>query len=564
MIFLASQLQRFGRALKIWTILLGLLFYLWFDSKKWTYLKGYTVKRREKRNTLRAKWLTKELVYLGSAFIKLGQLLSARADVIPSAWVNELTSLQDRVPPFAFEKVQEILKKELGNSYEKIISIDQIPIGSASLAQVHKAILINEKNIIFKVQRPDIEKFFRLDLDVMNQVAKVVQRIKSLSRGNDWVGIAKESKRVLLRELDFRIEAQYAARFKQQFIDDSDILIPSVFWDLSTSKILCLEYLPGIKINDIKSLKSNDIDTSLIAKIGATSYLKQLVNYGFFHADPHPGNLAVSKNGSLIYYDFGMMGFVSERIRGRLNSMIKAAALRDVSGLVKELQIAGLIEKDVEIGPVRRLIRIMLNEALTPPFDSKIIEKLSGDISELAYGKPFRIPIELIFVFRALSTFEGVGRYLDPEFNLIAIAKPFLLPLMTSKNPDSNDLFNELGRQVTEIGSKAVGLPKRLDENLERLEQGDLQLQVRMGESDRQLRRMINAQQSLGNSVLLGSLAISSALLASTNRPFLFLVPVAVGFPIALSWIKLKFKMRSDSRLDNFQGRKNLNSDNQI
>ncbi len=520
MIFLASQLQRFIRAIRIWIILLCLLFYIWFDSKKWTYLKGYSTKKREKRNILRAKWLTKELVNLGSAFIKLGQLLSARADVIPSAWVNELTTLQDRVPSFAFEKVKEILTKQLGNSYEKIISIEEVPIGSASLAQVHKARLINDKNVIFKVQRPDIEKFFRLDLDVMNQVAKVVQRIKSLSRGNDWVGIAKESKRVLLRELDFRIEAQYAARFKQQFIEDSDILIPSVFWDLSTSKILCLEYLPGIKINDIKSLQSNNIDTSLIAKIGATSYLKQLVNYGFFHADPHPGNLAVSKGGSLIYYDFGMMGFVSERIRGRLNSMIKAAALRDVSGLVKELQIAGLIERDVEIGPVRRLIRIMLNEALTPPFNSQIIEKLSGDISELAYGKPFRIPIELIFVFRALSTFEGVGRYLDPEFNLIAIAKPFLLPLMTSKNPESNDLFNELGRQVTEIGTKAVGLPKRLDENLERLEQGDLQLQVRMGESDRQLRRMINAQQSLGNSVLLGSLIISSALLASTNRPF--------------------------------------------
>ena len=537
-------------------ILLGLLFYLWFDSKKWTYLKGYTTTKREKRTTARAKWITKELINLGSAFIKLGQLLSARADVIPSSWVNELTSLQDRVPPFAFEKVDEILTQQLGNSYNKIISIDKNPIGSASLAQVHKARLNNDKNVILKVQRPDIEKFFRLDLDVMNQVAKVVQRIKSLSRGNDWIGIAKESRRVLLRELDFRIEAQYAARFKQQFIDDSDILIPSVFWDLSTSKVLCLEYLPGIKINDIKSLKSNDIDTSSIAKIGATSYLKQLVNYGFFHADPHPGNLAVSKSGSLIYYDFGMMGFVSERIRGRLNSMIKAAALRDVSGLVKELQIAGLIEDDIEIGPVRRLIRIMLNEALTPPFDSQIIEKLSGDISELAYGKPFRIPIELIFVFRALSTFEGVGRYLDPEFNLIAIAKPFLLPLMTSKNPDSNDLFNELGRQVTEIGSKAVGLPKRLDENLERLEQGDLQLQVRMGESDRQLRRMINAQQTLGNSVLLGSLAISSALLASNSKPYLFFIPLIPGFPIALNWITLQFKMRNENRLDNFQGRR--------
>ena len=556
MIFLFNQLQRFRRAIRIWIILFGLIFYLWFDSKKCTYLKGYNARRRERRNTLRAKWLTKELVNLGSAFIKLGQLLSARADVIPSAWVNELTSLQDRVPPFDFEEVQKILKKQLGNSYKKIKSIDEIPVGSASLAQVHKATLDDTNNVIFKVQRPDIEKFFRLDLDVMNQVAKVVQRIKSLSRGNDWVGIAKESRRVLLRELDFRIEAQYAARFKQQFMDDRNILVPSVFWDLSTSKILCLEYLPGIKINDIESLKNNDIDTSSIAKIGATSYLKQLVNYGFFHADPHPGNLAVSKGGSLIYYDFGMMGFVSERIRGRLNSMIKAAALRDVKGLVKELQIAGLIESDIEIGPVRRLIRIMLNEALTPPFDSQIIEKLSGDISELAYGKPFRIPIELIFVFRALSTFEGVGRYLDPEFNLIAIAKPFLLPLMTSKNPESNDLFNELGRQVTEIGSKAVGLPKRLDENLEKLEQGDLQLQVRMGESDRQLRRMINAQQTLGNSVMLGSLAISSALLASNNKPYLFFIPLIPGVPIALNWIKLQFKMRNENQLDNLQGRR--------
>ena len=556
MIFLASQFQKLGRAFRIWMTLLFLVFFLWFDARKWTYLKGYSDKNKERRQILRAKWLTKKLVYLGSAFIKLGQLLSARADVIPSSWVNELSTLQDKVPPFDFKKIKEILIYELADNFEKIVHIDSTPLGSASLAQVHKAILTNNEKVIFKVQRPGLEKFFRLDLEVMQQVAKVVQRNKSISQGKDWIGIAKECKRVLLRELDFRIEAQYAARFKQQFIEDPNILIPSVFWELSTSKILCLEFMPGIKINDIKTLKKYEIDTSSIAKIGATSYLKQLVNYGFFHADPHPGNLAVSKTGALIYYDFGMMGFVSERIRGRLNSMIKAAALRDVVGLIKELQIAGLLEADIEIGPVRRLIRIMLNEALTPPFDSQIIEKLSGDLSELAYGKPFRIPIELIFVFRALSTFEGVGRYLDPEFNLIAIAKPFLLPLMTSKNPDSNDLFNELGRQVSAIGSKAVGLPKRLDENLERLEQGDLQLQVRMGESDRQLRRMINAQQTLGNSVLLGSLAISSALLASTNKPLLFCIPLFLSLPIALSWMKLKLKMRSESRLDNLQNRR--------
>jgi len=268
LIFLIGQFQKLGRALRIWKTLLILLFFLWFDSRKWTYLKGYKVKRREKRQSLRAKWLTKELVELGSAFIKLGQLLSARADVIPSSWVHELTSLQDRVPPFEFEKVKEILLFELGSSNEKIISIDENPIGSASLAQVHKAKLINGKNVIFKVQRPEIEKFFRLDLDVMNQVARVVQKNKNISQGKDWIGIAKECKRVLLRELDFRIEAQYAARFKQQFLEDSKILIPSVFWDLSSSKVLCLEYMPGIKINDIKTLKKNGIDTSSLVYLG--------------------------------------------------------------------------------------------------------------------------------------------------------------------------------------------------------------------------------------------------------------------------------------------------------
>ena len=167
------------------------------------------------------------------------------------------------------------------------------------------------------------------------------------------------------------------------------------------------------------------------------------MKFGFFHADPHPGNLAVAKNGELIYYDFGMMGLISNGLRSRIGSMVRMAATKDASGLVQELQAAGLITSGVEIGPVRRLIRMMLKEALTPPFNSNIIEKLSGDISELVYGKPFRIPIELIFVMRALSTFEGVGRNLDPDFNLISIAKPYLSPFMSNNNTNPNDQSHE-------------------------------------------------------------------------------------------------------------------------
>ncbi len=538
------------RALRIWRTVITLLFLLWWDSKSWTYPKGFSKARRQARQSRRALWLTKELLRLGSAFIKLGQLLSARPDVLPANWVVQLADLQDRVPPFEFEQARSILKKELGARFTEIIDLEQVPLGSASLAQVHRANLKNGREIVLKIQRPELETLFRLDLEVMQQVAGLLQRHPYWSNGRDWIGMAKECKRVLIRELDFRLEAQYAARFRQQFLEEPLVRIPGVIWELSTKKILCLDYLPGIKVNDVNALKANGIDPSSIAEIGAASYLQQLVRFGFFHADPHPGNLAVATDGALIYYDFGMMGLLSDGLRNRLGSMVKAAAAKDATALVEELQAAGVIALDIDLGPIRRLVRVMLKEALTPPFNTNLIEKLSGDLYDLVYGKPFRLPVELIFVMRALSTFEGVGRSLDPSFNLMAIAQPYLLPLMTSSGSSPNDLINELGRQVGALSSRAVALPRRLDESLERLEQGDLQLQIRMGESDRQLRRMVIAQQALGQSILLGCLGITAALLGSNNQPIFAIIPLIVGLPIGIGWIKLQIRMGRDRRID--------------
>lgn len=549
---LLDPLRRGVRALYIWAIVINLLFLLWWDSLPLSYIGGCTKEKKQHRQFLRAKWLTGKLLHLGSAFIKLGQLLSARPDVLPSGWVVALADLQDKVPPFNFKQAHNLLKKELGPKCTEIIDINEKPLGAASLAQVHLANLRNGRQVVFKIQRPGLERLFKLDLEVMTQVAAVLQSNPNWSNGRDWVGMAKECQRVLLRELDFRIEAQYAARFRQQFLDDSKIKVPGVIWEMSTRRILCLDYLPGIKVNDVATLKKNGINPSEIADIGAASYLKQLVQFGFFHADPHPGNLAVTPDGSLIYYDFGMMGLISDPLRNRIGSMVRAAAVRDAGTLVKELQAAGIIASGIEVGPVRRLVRVMLQETLTPPFNPNIIEKLSGDLYDLVYGKPFRLPAELIFVMRALSTFEGVGRSLDPRFNLIAIAKPYLLPLMTSSGSNPNDLINELGRQVGVLGSKAVALPRRLDESLERLEQGDLQLQIRMGESDRQLRRMVNAQQSMSQSILLGCLGISAALLGGSKQPLLSLIPLSAALPLGLGWLKLQFKMNRDGRLDKF------------
>jgi len=538
------------RPLRIWWVAAALVGGLWWDGQAWTYPGGVTSERQARRRSRRARWITRQFLALGSAFIKLGQLLSARPDVLPAELVEELARLQDQVPAFGFDVVQGLLEQELGDRCAEIVDLEEIPLGAASLAQVHRASLRSGRQVVLKVQRPGLERVFRSDLEVLQQLAAVVQRHPRWGRGRDWVGIAQECRRVLLRELDFRLEAEHAARFRQQFLDDPGIRVPGVIWELSSRRVLCLDYLPGIKITDRPALIEAGINPALVAEKGAASYLQQLVRFGFFHADPHPGNLAVAADGALIYYDFGMMGQLSSRLRGRLGSMVRAAASRDASGLVEELQAAGVIAPGVELGPVRRLVRVMLNEALTPPFSSNVLEKLSGDLYDLVYGQPFRLPPELIFVMRALSTFEGVGRTLDPGFSLVAIARPYLLPLMTSSGGGANDLLNELSRQAAEVGSRALGIPKRLDESLARIEQGDLQVQIRAGETDRLLRRMAISQQSAGQSVLLGALAIAAALLAASSRPALVAIPLVATLPVGLSWLKLQAKLKRDGRLD--------------
>jgi predicted unusual protein kinase regulating ubiquinone biosynthesis (AarF/ABC1/UbiB family) len=547
-------LPRLGRSLRIWWLALGLLGRLWWNGQPWTYRAGATPERIRARQRRLAAWMCHQFLGLGSAFIKLGQLLSARPDVLPADVVEEFARLQDRVPSFPFAQVEELLVGELGDRCAEIIDLEMEPLGSASLAQVHRASLRSGRQVVLKVQRPGLERRFRLDLEVLQQVALAVQRHPRWGLGRDWVGIAKECRRVLLRELDFRLEAEHAARFRQQFLDDPGIRIPGVIWELSSRRVLCLDYVPGIKITDRPALIEAGISPERVAEKGTASYLQQLVRFGFFHADPHPGNLAVAADGALIYYDFGMMGQISERLRSRIGRMVRAAALRDAPALVEELQQAGVIATGIDPGPVRRLVRLMLTEALTPPFSSQVLQKLSGDLYDLVYGQPFRLPAELIFVMRALSTFEGVGRSLDPGFSLVAIARPYLLPLMTASGNGPNDLLNELSRQAAEVGSRALGIPRRLDESLSRIEQGDLQVQIRAGETDRLLRRLALAQQSAGQSFLLGGLAVASALLAASSRPALVAVPLLLAAPVGLGWLKLQARLKRDSRLEQLPG----------
>jgi len=555
----APWFWRQRRIARVWTFVVLLLLRLWWDRQPWVSRGPNRQERRRRRQRRRAQWLLQELIRLGPTFIKLGQLLSARPDVLPPDYVAQLSRLQDQVPSFPFSLARQLLSEELGERLNRIVFIEKTPLGSASLAQVHEARLEDGRAVVLKLQRPNLDRLFRLDLDVMQQVAGLLQRHPRWGRGRDWPALAAQCRRVLLRELDFGLEAEYAARFRQQFADDPMVRVPAVVWELCSRRVLCLDYMPGLKITDRQGLLELGLNPREVASRGLGSYLRQLVVFGFFHADPHPGNLAVAEDGGLIYYDFGMMGTVSPLLRSRIRRMVTYAASRDAAGLTEELQRVGLLAKGIDLGPVRRLVRLMLTEMLTPPFSSHVLEKLSGDVYDLVYGQPFRLPPDLIFVLRALSTFEGVGRTLDPGFTLVDIAKPYLVPLMSnqdnknssSKSKGTDAFLGDLGRQAAEVGSRALGIPRRLDESLARLEQGDLQVQVRSGDSERILRRLVLAQQSSGQAVLLGALAIAAAILSTSlsSSPWLALLPLVAMAPVVKGWLQANLRLRREERL---------------
>ncbi len=550
-------LWRQRRIARIWGFVAQLLLRLWWDQQPWVDRGPGREERRRRQQHRRAQWLLRELISLGATFIKLGQLLSARPDVLPPDYVAQLSKLQDQVPSFPFPLARTLLREELGERLDQVVFIEETPLGSASLAQVHGARLADGRAVVLKLQRPNLDRLFQLDLEVMQQVAQLLHRHPRWGRGRDWPALASQCRRVLLRELDFGLEAEYAARFRQQFADDPMVRVPAVVWELCSRRVLCLDYMPGLKITDRQGLLERGLSPRDVASRGLASYLRQLVVFGFFHADPHPGNLAVAEDGGLIYYDFGMMGTVSPLLRSRIRRMVTYVASRDAAGLTEELQRVGLLAKGIDLGPVRRLVRLMLTEVLTPPFSPHVLEKLSGDIYDLVYGQPFRLPPDLIFVLRALSTFEGVGRTLDPDFTLVDIAKPYLIPLMNSQDKGSSQgagtkvFLSGLSRQAAEVGSRALGIPRRLDESLARLEQGDLQVQVRSGDSERILRRLVLAQQSSGQATLLGGLAIAAAILSTSlsASPWLALLPLVTMAPVAKGWLQSNLRLRREERL---------------
>jgi predicted unusual protein kinase regulating ubiquinone biosynthesis (AarF/ABC1/UbiB family) len=516
-----DKYSRRRRFFDIWAFVLIWLTWLWLDSKDWSYWGGVSEEKKVARRRFQAVWVRETLLDLGPTFIKVGQLFSTRADLFPAEFVEELSKLQDKVPAFSYEQVEVIVEQDLGKSVAELFrTFDPVPLAAASLGQVHKAQLHSGPEVVVKVQRPGLRKLFEIDLEILKGIARYFQNHPKWGRGRDWLGIYEECCRILWLEIDYLNEGRNADTFRRNFRDRDWVMVPRVYWRYAAPRVLTLEYLPGIKISHYEALEASGIDRKSIAKLGAKAYLQQLLNDGFFHADPHPGNIAVSPEGSLIFYDFGMMGQIQSNVREGLMETLYGIASKDGQRIMDSLINLGALVPTGDMSPVRRSIQYMLDNFMDKPFETQSVSAITDDLYDIAYNQPFRFPATFTFVMRAFSTIEGVGRGLDPEFNFMEVAQPFAMQLMNNGNgtDTTSSIFNEIGRQAAQVSSSALGLPRRIEETIEKLEQGDLRIRVRSAETERLLRRISSVQMSTNYALVLSALILSATILFVSNQ----------------------------------------------
>jgi predicted unusual protein kinase regulating ubiquinone biosynthesis (AarF/ABC1/UbiB family) len=547
--------SQLARTVDIWRTVLLFLWFSWLDGKTWSYPNGKTEEAQKKRRRTRASWLRESLLQLGPTFIKVGQLFSTRADLFPAAYVEELSKLQDQVPAFSYEKVRKIIEGELGKPIAKMYRhFDQIPLAAASLGQVHKAQLHSGEEVVVKVQRPGLLKLFDIDLTILRQIATYYQNHPRYGRGRDWLGIYGECKRILYQEADYLNEGRNADLFRRNFRHDDRIAVPRIYWRFTSKRVLALEYMPGIKVSNYEALEAAGIDRKNIAVIGAESYLQQLLNHGFFHADPHPGNLAVTSSGELIFYDFGMMGQIQPITKDKLLRTFFGIAKKDADEVVSSLVELGALEISGDIGPVTRSVQYMLDNFMGKPFEAQSIAAISDDLYEIAYDRPFRFPATFTFVMRAFSTLEGLGKGLDPGFNFMEIAKPFATSLMengNSKDPGSfsASFLGEIGRQAAQVSNSAFNLPRRIEDTIVKLERGDLRLRVRSQESDRILRRISNVGIGAIYSILCAAATVSATILLVNNWYVIAGIALTMGIFFLIALLRLLIRMDRAERM---------------
>ncbi len=504
------------------------------------------------RKNRRAQWLVGTLLDLGPTFVKIGQALSTRADLLPLEYVKALGQLQDRVPGFDPNQAIAIIESELGHSLETLYrEFERTPIAAASLGQVHRATLHTGEEVVVKVQRPGLERLFRLDFRILGRLVRWADRIFPAARHYNLEAIHEEFADILFQEIDYVQEAMNADRFRHNFAGHSRIVVPQVYPRYTTKRVLTMEYVPGIKVNDRQSLMAIGIDPREVNQLGICAYLKQLLQDGFFQADPHPGNMAVSLDGKLIFYDFGMMAQVQPINRNQMVQTFFAVLRKDTDQVVHTLIEMGLIEPMADLTPVKRIVGVLVERFADKPIEVQALKSLRNELYAVFEQQPFRLPAKMTFIIKALTTLDGVARDLDPNYSLLAAAKPFVKSLATTRSSGS---VSELARQARIYLSYQLAKPNSTQQAIarleERLEQGEIQIRVRDDDRDRSLKTLTLSVKALLYACITGFASLTGAILLvgayQGGAVAAFVIAAVSGILLLKSILRLALRERID------------------
>ncbi|MDX6694997.1 MAG: hypothetical protein QOF02_2600 [Blastocatellia bacterium] len=396
---------------------------------------GQGTAKKEARLEQQAVWLKEHLIGLGPTFIKIGQALGTRGDLLPLAYIKQLAMLQDQVPPFPTSEAYARIEAELGLPVrEAYAEIDAEPIAAASLGQVYRARLATGEEVAVKVQRPGLAETISFDISVLHKLVQLVNRYFPQANENaDWEGMLHEFSETILEEMDYVQEGRNADRFRQNFKDWRAIHVPRIHWSHTNLHVITMEFIRGTKVVDLEALAARRISPVKVNRLLVRTYLKQLLEDGFFHADPHPGNLLVMDNGRLAFFDFGMTGKITPRLQSQMIDAFFHVIERDVHGLAQDLINLNFLKPGVDPETVRPVVEGLFEHYINLKLGEVNFKELTYELAEVMYEYPFRLPSNFTYIMRALMTLEGIGIVTDPEFSLFDTAKPYAKEFMLKR-----------------------------------------------------------------------------------------------------------------------------------
>ncbi|MBJ6751966.1 ABC1 kinase family protein [Geomonas anaerohicana] len=463
---------------------------------------------------------------LGTTFIKLGQLLSTRADIIPASFVQELAHLQDKIPCLPFEEIKAQIEHELGVPLgQRFLYVEPEAIAGASIAQVHRARLITGEDVVVKVRRPGVVEAVETDIDILMGVALLLERHMARSDIYDPVGVVREFSYTIRREMDLTREGHAIEKIRDNFKGDPNLYFPRVYWEATAKGVLTTEYVEGIKVSDICAIEAAGLDRREIARRGARAFLKMVLEHGFFHGDPHPGNVLIFKDNVICLLDFGMVGRLDPAVKRYLTDVLVAVINRDVEGLAHIIVEAGDAGETVNMQALKKALAEFMDSYLEIPLKEIEVGRMLLEFIDLISTHRIKVHPDLTMLVKVLVVVEGMGRKLDPDFDMVGHLRPFLEREFRQQHSPGR-LFREAEQGLEGYLTLARNLPRDIREILNKINRNKFRIDLEHRGLDRFSKELDRSANRLCLSLIIAALLIGSSIAMQGNRG-----PMLWGFP---------------------------------